>query len=65
MHHLMQWFSTFFPRGPLLLLIVLVDRHKHLMKKLILCFTNTAVHNFMNCIIEIVYVYALFGVKLI
>jgi len=40
-HHLTQWFSTFFPHGPLLLLIFfLVDRHDHLMKKLILFFTN-------------------------
>ena len=39
-HHLTQWFSTFFPHGPLLLLIFLMDRHDHLMKKLILFFTN-------------------------
>jgi hypothetical protein len=58
----MQWFSTFFPRGPLLLLIVLVDRHKHFMKSL---FYFLLINNFRNCIIEIINVYDLFGVKLI
>jgi hypothetical protein len=43
-HHLTQLFSTFPPppppHGSLLLLLFLVDRLNHLMKKLILFFTN-------------------------
>jgi hypothetical protein len=61
-HHLMQWFLTFSPNGPLLLFYFWGEPRNHLMKKLILFLL---INKFRDCIIEIVNVYALFEIKLI